>query len=319
METRKLGTTELALSPIGLGTWQFSGGNGLTSKFWNQVDFQTMKEILRISLENGVNWVDTAEAYGNGESERVIGRIIQELESEGMTAPYIADKWWPLARTARSITTTIDQRLALLQKSTIDLYQIHHPTSFSSIEKQVEAMCELVYQHKISYVGVSNFSPKQMEKAHLYLQDAGAQLVSNQVCYNLVNRKIEQNGVLDTAKRLGISIIAYSPLQQGLLTGKFHEHPELMRQLFFLRKYQSGITEKKLQKTQPLIDLLKELGDQYDKTPAQIALNWLIHSHGETVFAIPGATKLHHVEQNIGSTTFKLKPAERDALSSCKI
>ncbi|MGM0213551.1 aldo/keto reductase [Enterococcus sp. AZ109] len=319
METRQLGTTELALSPIGLGTWQFSGGNGLTSNFWNQVDFQTMKDILRISLANSVNWVDTAEAYGNGESERVIGRIIQELEDEGISAPYIADKWWPLARTAHSITATIDKRLVLLQKPAIDLYQIHHPTSFSSIEKQVEAMCELVSRQKISYVGVSNFSAQQMEKAHQYLKDAGAQLVSNQVCYNLVNRKIEQNGVLETAQKNGISIIAYSPLQQGLLTGKFHEHPELIQQLFFMRKYQSGITEKKLQKTQPLIDLLKELGDQYDKTPAQIALNWLIHSHGETVFAIPGATKLHHVEQNIGSTTFKLKSSERDALSSCKI
>src|SRR5450756_256823 len=114
---------------------------------------------------------------------------------------------------------------------------------------------------------------------------------------NLLDRKIESNGVMDLAKKLGISIIAYSPLAQGLVTGKFHDNPELLKNIGF-RKYSSMFKPKGLEKIKPVTDLVKKLAIKYESTPSQVALNWLIHFHGDTVVAIPGATKSSHAEEN---------------------
>ncbi|MGX2946836.1 aldo/keto reductase [Enterococcus alishanensis] len=314
MELRRFGGTELKLSPLGLGTWQFSNNVGIGARFWKDLSYEKMKEIVQFSLDQGINWLDTAEAYGNGTSEKNIGKILSELEQK----PYLADKWWPFMRSAKSIGQTIDQRLELLQINQISLHQIHHPTSFSSIERQMDQMCQLIQKNKIQYVGVSNFSANQMKKAEKYLRNAGAKLVSNQVRYNLIDRRIEDNGVLALAKELNVAIIAYSPLHQGLLTGKYHDNPQQLKQLFWLKKFQYGLTEKNLKKTQLLVDHLVELGQKHQKTPAQIALNWLINVQGETVFAIPGASSLGQVKQNVAAANFRLSQSEISSLSGFK-
>jgi aryl-alcohol dehydrogenase-like predicted oxidoreductase len=162
-------------------------------------------------------------------------------------------------------------------------------------------------------VGVSNFSARQMRRAGETLQRSGINLLSNQVLYNLLNRKIETNGVLDTAKELGITIIAYSPLAQGLVTGKFHDHPELLSHIG-LRKHSPLFKPRGLEKSRPVTEQVKRLALKYEATPAQIALNWLIHSHGETVVAIPGATKVRHAEENAGAMTFELSAEDRQLL-----
>ncbi len=175
-------------------------------------------------------------------------------------------------------------------------------------------MAELLRAGKIRSAGVSNFNANQMRKAHTILKREGFPLVSNQVQYNLVNRKIEINGLLETARELGITIIAYSPLAQGILTGKYHQKREDIQTRPGPRKYLKSFQEKSLEQTAPLIHELQVIGQAYNATPAQVALNWLIHAHGNLVVAIPGATKVQHAEENVKAADFHLTQTEIDRL-----
>jgi aryl-alcohol dehydrogenase-like predicted oxidoreductase len=313
-QLRRLGKSDLMVSPIGLGCWQFSKGKSLGGKFWPVLQDEEIKDIVEVSLEGGINWFDTAESYGGGESERALSKALKQLGKTSKDV-VIATKWFPLFRTAKSITQTIDKRLENLEGFCIDLYQIHQPFSFSAVKAQMKAMAQLVKEEKIRFIGVSNFSAKKMKRAHEELSKFGLHLVSNQVRYNLLDRKIETNGILETAKEFGISIIAYSPLAQGLLSGKFHDDPELIRSRSGYRKYMRAFKQKGLEKSQPVINALKELARKYQVSLSQIALNWLIQFQGETVVAIPGATKVDHVKDNIGAMKFMLTNDELDYLA----
>lgn len=306
---RALGQSDLMVSPIGLGCWQFSKGQGIIGKFWPELPDEVIKAIVRICLEGGINWFDTAEAYGWGASEKALAHA---LEHAGVSPQktIIATKWWPLFRTASSITKTINDRLTSLHVARIDLHQIHQPFSFSSLRAQIREMAHLVNIGKARYVGVSNFSAKKMRKAHELLQQHGLKLISNQVEYSLLNRKVESKGIIETAKELGVSIIAYSPLAQGGLTGKFHDDPDLISQRPGFRKFSRRFSQRGLRKSFPLIEVLRDLAKKYQVSPAQIALNWLVTFHGDTVVAIPGATKIPHVQGNIDAMRFRLTPSE---------
>jgi aryl-alcohol dehydrogenase-like predicted oxidoreductase len=310
IKLRTLGKSDLKITPIGLGCWQFSKRGNMAGKFWPSLEDDLTQEIVRLSLEGGINWFDTAEVYGQGASEKGLAKSLTALGKKPGDV-IVATKWWPMFRTASNIAKTIDDRLACLEPFPIDLYQVHQPWGFSSEVKEMEAMAKLVEAKKIKYIGVSNFSAQQMRRSWETLQKQGINLVSNQVQYSLLQRKIETNGVMDTAKELGISIIAYSPLAQGLVTGKFHDNPELLKNIGF-RKYSSMFKPKGLEKSRPVIELLKKLAVKYEVTPSQIALNWLIHFHGETVVAIPGATKAKHAGENTGAMKFRL--AEEDMM-----
>ena len=314
VELRRMGQSDLQLSAIGLGCWQFSKGSGMVGKFWPVLADEDIVKIVKTSIDGGMNWFDTAEVYGWGKSEEALAHALDQAGDLDKQI-HIATKWWPMFRTAASIGNTIEERIQALQGRTIDVYQIHQPYSYSSISSQMKAMAELVQDGKVRYVGVSNFSAKQMREAHKYLAEYGFQLVSNQVKYSMLDRRIEKNGIMDTAKELGISIIAYSPLEQGILTGKFHQNPELILHSKGVRKYQAKFKIKGLEKTKPIIEELEKLAEKYAATPAQIALNWLIHYHGDIVFAIPGASKVHHAEDNIGSLSFQLSKDELEGLS----
>ncbi len=310
---RQLGKSDLMVSPIGLGCWQFSKGKGLGGNYWPVLDDEEIEKIVRLSLERGVNWFDTAESYGNGESEKALS---QALRAAGRTSGevIVATKWMPVLRTARSILKTIEQRIDCLGEFGIDLHQIHHPLSFSSTKAEMKAMAQLVEKEKIRFIGVSNFSANKMRKADEALSKQGLELISNQVRYSLLCRKIETNGVLDTCRELGISIIAYSPLAQGLLSGKFHDDPELIKKSSGYRKYMGAFKPKGLEKSRPVIEALKVLAGKYKVTPSQIALNWAIQFHGDMVVAIPGATKAEQAKDNADSMKFKLTQDELDYL-----
>ena len=187
----------------------------------------------------------------------------------------------------------------------IDLYQVHQPWSFSGENSEMKVMAELFKMKLIRAVGVSNFNAKKMENSWKSLQKSGIPLASNQVRYSLLDRRIESNGVMDLAKKLGVTIIAYSPLAQGLVTGKFHDNPTLLNKIGF-RRYSSPFKPEGLEKSRPVITLVKELALKYNVTPSQVALNWLIHYNGDTVVAIPGATKEIHVKENCGAMSFRL-------------
>lgn len=314
IEKRQLGQSDLSLSAIGLGTWQFSKGTGLVGKFWGALDDELTEEIIKTSLDGGINWFDTAEVYGGGESEKILAKALDSIGATPGDAK-IATKWWPALRTAASISKTINIRKEALNQRPIDLYQIHQPFSFSSVEKQMLEMIKLVNEGHIKHIGVSNFSVEAMIESHRILTEHGLTLASNQVKYSLLDRRIEESGMIERAKELGISIIAYSPLEQGLLTGKFHDNPALIQQAKGPRRYQRKFKEAGLNETKPLIKLLDTIGEKYNVSASQVALNWLIHYHGDIVFAIPGATKTHHAQDNVGALTFKLDTGELEEIS----
>jgi len=301
---RPLGRTGKMVTPIGLGCWQFSKQKNLAGKFWPTLEDELINKIVALSLDGGINWLDTAEMYGYGASEIALSKALQAAGKEPGEI-YIATKWWPIFRFASNIPKTIDERIRSLAPYPIDLYQVHQPWGFSSTTSEMKAMAELLDRKLIKNIGVSNFSAQKMKNAWVTLDKKGIPLASNQVRYNLLDRKIESNGVMDMAKKLGITIIAYSPLAQGLVTGKFHDNPELLKNIG-LRKNTSQFKSSWLEKSRPLIILVKELALKYHVTPSQVALNWLIHFHGDTVVAIPGATKEIHAKENIGAMSFRM-------------
>jgi len=256
-------------------------------------------------LEGGINWFDTAEAYGRGESEKAVSKALVDL-GKAPGEIIIATKWNPVLRRASSIAATIGVRLENLAPYPIDLHQIHNPYSLSSIGSQVRAMAGLVREKKVRYIGVSNFSRKRMERAERELQALGLPLVSNQVRYSLLDRSIETNGVLESARDLGIAIIAYSPLAQGILSGVFHDDPGLVRRRPGFRKYMSAFKPKGLERSRPVIEALRRIAPKYAATAAQVALNWLISFHGETVVAIPGASRAGQVADFTTAMSFRL-------------
>jgi aryl-alcohol dehydrogenase-like predicted oxidoreductase len=298
---QRLGKTDLNLTPIGLGVMQFAGGSGVFSAMFPAIPEEVRIEIVKKALEGGINWFDTAELYGSGRSERYLSEALSTLQTEDENV-VIATKWSPFLRFAGNIRKTIDNRLAALEPYSIGLYQIHNPNSFSSPEAEMEAMADLKEAGMIQEIGVSNFNADQMSRASAALNKRGMVLASNQVHYNLLNRQIETNGILDTARELGVGIIAWSPLASGLLTGKFHKQPEILARTPAVRRRS---LEKQLESSQPVIQVLDAIAGKLGSEPAQVALSWLIHQ-GEDIFAIPGASRVGHVEESIGAMQLQL-------------
>jgi len=311
---RKLPGTDIEVSPIGLGVWQFAGGHGINKFIFNKkIPEDERIGMVKAALDGGINWFDTAEAYGGGRSEKNLAAALQALGKKDEEIK-IATKWFPAPRFAGNIKKTIKNRMAALEPYSIDLYQIHQPFSFSTTKAQMNAMADLVEAGKIRSVGVSNFKKKKMIRAYDALKDRGLTLVSNQMHYSLLHRDIEKNGVLEAAKELGMKIICWGPLEQGTLTGKYHKDPKLLKNLTFIRRRFVPNIQKKAKKSKTLMEVMEKMAADYNATPSQVAVNWLINFHGETVLAIPGASKVRHVEQNVGTLTFKLTQDEMDKL-----
>ena len=303
---RRLGNTDIHITPIGLGMMEFGGGGGLLGMAFPVISQEEKNAIVHAALQGGINWFDTAELYGLGLSEASLAATLTPAGKRNDEV-VIATKWWPFPRTARNIPRSIHDRLRFLDGYRIALYMVHQPWSFSSPEAEMDAMADLVEAGKIRSVGVSNFSAERMRRAHQQLARRGLPLAVNQVLYSLLDRSIETNGILDTAKELGITIIAYTPLASGLLTGKYHKHPELLQKKFF---YWRNSLQRGLEKSCPLVQALEEISAHYNATPAQVALNWVINFHGDTIVTIPGATKVHQAEESAGAQKFNLSTDE---------
>jgi aryl-alcohol dehydrogenase-like predicted oxidoreductase len=310
VQLRTLGRTDIKITPIGLGVMQFAGGKGVFTAMFPHIPQAEKNEIVKAAINSGINWFDTAELYGRGRSEEALSTA---LKAGGFSDQdvLIATKWNPFLRKARSIPRTIHDRLRYLDGYTIDLHQIHQPVSFSTPEEEMDAMADLVEAGLIRSVGVSNFSAERMRAAHTALAKRGLPLASNQVQYSLVHRHIESNGILETAKELGITIICWSPLGSGLLTGKFHKDPNVFKNAPIGRRFQM---RRGLEGSRDLIPVLDEIAEKYNATAAQVALNWLINFQGDTVVAIPGASKVKHAQESAGAMKFKLTEEEINRL-----
>lgn len=316
----QLGESGLEVSAIGLGTWQFSRSTGLAGKYWAAIPQDTVVEIVRASLEGGINWFDTAEVYGKGASEESLAEALATIGA-ARDDYVIADKWFPALRTAASIRKTFPARewaLAAIvvdpaARPNIDLHQIHQPFSLSSIDRQAAEMGHLVKDGLVRAVGVSNFDERRMRQAHERLAAMGVPLATNQMRYSLIDREIERNGVLDAAKELGVSIIAYSPLSQGVLTGRFHDGDDI-KQSHGPRKWLGRFKPRGLAATRPLIDRLRAVAAAHDCTPAQVALAWTVQIHGTCMVAIPGASSPAQARSNAAALTVELSPEELSEL-----
>ena len=310
---RRLGKTDIEVTPVGLGCWQFSGGQGMAGRFWEALTQQTVNEVVAVSLERGINWFDTAEMYGRGASERALAAALQTAGQAGGDV-VVATKWLPFFRTGGSIKSTIDERLRCLSPFGIDLHQVHQPLGFSSVEAEMAAMADLVGQKRIRAVGVSNFNQARMRRAHAALAARRIPLAANQVRYSLLDRRIESDGTLAAAKELGVTIIAYSPLAQGLLTGRYHEDPNYVRTRPGPRKWMRPFSAKGLERSRPLIEELKNIAAARGATAGQVALAWLCQFHGDTVVAIPGASRAAQAEENAGALELTLSRGELDTI-----
>ncbi|MEX0796643.1 MAG: aldo/keto reductase [Acidimicrobiia bacterium] len=265
-------------------------------------------EALEVSLKAGVDLFDTAAMYSGGASERRLGELAAGRDV------LIGTKFPSRFRfRAEDFPDELEASLSQLGRDTIDLYQHHYPGRVS-IPRLMNGMADAVEAGKVRAVGVSNYSAEQMRHAHAALAERGIPLASNEVEYALLHRQPETDGVLDACRELGVTLIAYTPLAGGLLTGKYTTEN---RPRGFFRRVPPRYRRGALEALHPVVQLLTEIGDRYGRTPAQVALRWLIEN--PTVLPIPGAKNGNQAAANAGAVAFALTADELDALNDATL
>ena len=303
-ETVALGRTEVRVPRLGLGVmiWgEASGAQRLmpAKSAYGGTNAADEQAAFDASLAAEINFFDTAAMYSAGGSERRLGEL-----SEGKDV-VIATKFppTPFGR-IQDMPAALEASLGNLRRSSIDLYQHHYPTRRVEIPALMELMADAVEAGKIKAVGVSNYSATQMRTAYEALAKHSIPLASNQVQYSLLHRKPETNGVLDTCRELGITLIAYQPLASGALTGKYLGGTRPVG----IRRFRTPFRGGRSHSVGPIVTLLRLIGDRYGKTPGQVALRWLLEQ--ESVVPIPGAKNAAQVTHNVGALSFSLTPEE---------
>lgn len=294
--TRFLHATEM-----GVGAWAW--GDRLIWNYGRSYADQDVRNAFNVSLENGVRLVDTAEVYGRGQSERLIGEFLKETEVPVLLASKFMPYPWRINKS--SLLRALRSSLERLDVESIDLYQIHWPMPPISIEIWMNELAEAIKEGLTRTVGVSNYNQSQMLQAYSALARHDVPLASNQVEYHLLDRRIEKSGLLARCHELDVRLIAYSPLAMGLLTGKYSvtSPPPGMR---------GRRATRILPKLPPLLKLMTQIGqDQGGKSNAQIALNWLICKR---TMPIPGAKNAKQAEQNAGALGWRLTDDQVAAL-----
>jgi aryl-alcohol dehydrogenase-like predicted oxidoreductase len=305
-----LGRSALHVSRLGLGVMTWGEAAGLARFHPAKIAYggaegpAEEQRAFETSLAAGINLFDTAAMYSGGASERRLGQL-----SRG-TSALIATKFpGSLRARAEDLPAELDASLKRLGRDTIDLYQHHFPSDRVDIPRLMNLMADAVAAGKVRAVGVSNYSAEQMRLAHRVLAERGVVLASNQVEYSLLHRQPEANGVLDACRELGVTLIAYTPLAGGALTGKYAagDRPRGLRR-FMMKPFRRG----GLASVAPVVALLREIGAAHDAQPAQVALRWLVEN--ECVLPIPGAKNSRQAAANAGALSVRLSPNEIEEL-----
>ncbi len=290
---------------LGVGTWQWG-----ETTYWGGSREESEQSAQGAYLESrtaGLALFDTAEFYANGRSERLLGRFIREQHERSKVL--VATKFWtPFRVSARALPGALEKSIERLGVDAVDLYQIHWPVPWISIESLMDAMVGVVKMGRVRMVGVSNFNAEQTHRAAKRLETHGVPLASNQVEYSLLKRDPETNGVLQACRETGAVLIAYSPLAQGVLTGKYHAlSGQIPMRPKGVRRYVSSFRSSQLEKSRVLVEVLTEIGKVRSKSPAQVALNWLVHNGS---LPIPGARNADQAKHNAGALGWRLEQSE---------
>ena len=291
-ETRFLHAIEM-----GLGAWQW--GDRVVWQYGHGYSEAQVHEAFQVAITEGIRFIDTAEIYGNGLSEHLLGAFLHETDQPVL----IATKFfpWPWRFTKRAIPKALKGSLARLNVESVDLYQIHWPTPLLGTDRVMEGLAECVKSGMTRTVGVSNYGQSRMLAAYSSLARHNVPLASNQVHYSLLNRAVEKDGTVARCKELGIRLIAYSPIEKGLLAGKYtpDNPPPGSRR----RQYSSV-----LPKLPPLIKQMTLIGqDHGGKSNSQVALNWVIC---KGALPIPGAKNADQAMENVGALGWRLTDEE---------
>ncbi|OZM58419.1 aldo/keto reductase [Lottiidibacillus patelloidae] len=296
MEKRRIGNSDIDASVIGFGAWA-AGKTG-----WGNVDENEVKDAILRAVDLEVNFFDTAPVYGYGESERIIGEALQNVREQVYIATKCGLLWDEKGKVQKhngkeSILKEVDASLKRLNTDYIDLYQVHWPDVNTPISETMDALNEILHMKKVKYVGVSNFSAEQMEEAKIY-----APIISLQSQYSILKRKVE-NEDIPFVEREGMSLIPYSPLAQGLLTGKFSK--DFIIDEKDVRAFNPLFKEEAFAKNLEIVEKMKPIAEKYDRPLSQVAVNWLL-SKKVVSSVICGARNAAQVEENTNASEWKL-------------
>jgi len=306
MTKKRLGNSDLELTPIGVGAWAMGGG-GWTFAWGPQDDNESIAAI-HAALDKGLNWIDTAAVYGLGHSEEVVARALKGRSRR----PYVftkCERVWSERREigkslkADSIRREVEASLRRLQVDVIDLYQIHWPEPEQDIEEGWTTMAELQREGKVRWIGVSNFNA-----GHLRRAQAIAPITSLQPPYSILARDIEAE-VLPFTQANNIGVIVYSPMKSGLLSGGMtRERVAAMPEDDFRRRVPS-FQEPRLTRNLELAELLRTIGQRHGRSAGEVAIAWTLR-HPAITAAIVGMRSAKQVDGVIGAAEFRLSPEE---------
>jgi aryl-alcohol dehydrogenase-like predicted oxidoreductase len=312
METRRLGNSDLEITPLGIGAWAI-GGSGWNGSMGPQNESDSIPAI-HAALDYGLNWIDTAALYGLGHSEQVVARALQGRSSK----PFIftkCERVWTEAGNigpclkAASVRRECEDSLRRLNVDVIDLYQIHWPEPDEDIEEGWTELARLKEQGKVRWIGVSNFSVQQMKRAQ-----AIAPITSLQPPYALVRREIEDE-ILPFCVKQNIGVIVYSPMYAGLLTGAMTKE----RVANFLaedwRRNLPGFKEPVLSRNLRVVEHLREIGHRHGRSPGEVAIAWTLN-HPAVTGAIVGFRSPQQVSGIVGAADFRLDPSDIDQIEA---
>ena len=304
-ERIRLGATDIEVSPVGAGTWQWG-----PRSYWGYGRTYGERDVeaaFRAYTDAGVNFFDTAEVYGQGESERLLGRFMRESASEVVVATKFMPFPWRVRR--RSLLEALRRSLRRLGLERVDLYLVHWPLPLRSLETWAGALADAVEGGLARAVGVSNYNPDRVRRTHEVLARRGVRLAVDQVGFSLLNRKREMEGLLDVCRELDVTVIAYCPLAQGMLTGKYSPErpmPRVRRMAGRFLGQRSGTARP--ENIEALLGLMREVGEDHGgKTQAQVALNWVVC---KGALPIPGAKNADQARLNAGALGWRLTDEE---------
>ena len=319
METRRLGNTDLDLTPVGFGTWAIGGGEW--GMGWGpQAKKDSIESILE-GLQAGINWIDTAHAYGFGLSEEVVGKAVKEWGQPVILATKCGvlpdENNFPRRFASReTIIEEVEGSLRRLQVDAIDLYQLHWPEPDENVEEAWQTLLDLKQQGKILWPGVSNYSPSQLARAA-----ALGPISSLQPRYSMLNHQIEEEGQMDWCRENNCGIVCYSPMESGLLTGKVNREwiDSLPENDWRRHKPDHPVAAllhpPKLEPFLQLVEQLKTIAEPSGHTVSQLAVAWALR-RPEVTSAIVGARRKGQIAETVRAAEWSLGQAELDAVTA---